>query len=271
MVPFNAPTVVFDGVSPEGFRESFAPTSFDRLISAGTLSPVLIVGHNRSGLPLASVSGGNMSLKKTSDGIRFQAELSDTSHTANDVADAVRRGDLQGVSLSFSVSPGGDRWSIKDGIESRVVTSVATCPELSLTPFPCYDTATVAIRAVANLSTESRARLQRASAIAQDIRSGRKVSAENKALLAQALEHLTAASDHVTTVFNADHPSGNWEGENFGGADGAKGGSGTGASVAGFSSGGDNSGSRSVLSLERDLLRMRGGRRPRWRDSKRAA
>ena len=118
----------------------------DRGAFAATLKSgrgvVLLLGHNQSGLPLASTSSGTLRLEEDGRGLRFAADLPD-SPSGRDLAEAIRRGDLRGMSFGFGVKR--DRWSADSS--GRTVRSLLEVDlfEVSAVAFPAYPSTSVSI------------------------------------------------------------------------------------------------------------------------------
>ena len=118
----------------------------DRGAFAATLKSgrgvVLLLGHNQSGLPLASTSAGTLRLEEDGRGLRFAADLPD-SPSGRDLAEAIRRGDLRGMSFGFGVKR--DRWSADSS--GRTVRSLLEVDlfEVSAVAFPAYPSTSVSI------------------------------------------------------------------------------------------------------------------------------
>ena len=118
----------------------------DRGAFAATLKSgrgvVLLLGHNQSGLPLASTSSGTLRLEEDGRGLRFAADLPD-SPSGRDLAEAIRRGDLRGMSFGFGVKR--DRWSADSS--GRTVRSLLEVDlfEVSAVAFPAYPSTSVRI------------------------------------------------------------------------------------------------------------------------------
>lgn len=99
----------------------------------------LLVGHDATRIPLARTPK-TMSLKLDDDGLTFEASLPDTE-AGKEAFEAVRRGDLRGMSYCFTVPNGGDSY---DPItNTRRIKQIAKVYEMSLTAFPAYEATTV--------------------------------------------------------------------------------------------------------------------------------
>ena len=95
-VPYNQFSSVIHGEQPRPFRER---------IKRGALtwdeSTSMFVQNDRTGVPLARVGAGTLSLSDTSAGVMFKANI---PTARQDVVEALARGDLDGsVSIGFIV------------------------------------------------------------------------------------------------------------------------------------------------------------------------
>ena len=130
-VPFDVPTRVNDwqGV----YTETFAPTAFNKTIKE---QRVKLLAHHDTRMLL----GGFPKLTPTDAGLEIEASIART-RDGDDVLELVRVGALDSFSVGFSTVKGGDDWS--DDM-SEVVRREVRLHEVSLVPFPAYETALVA-------------------------------------------------------------------------------------------------------------------------------
>lgn len=99
----------------------------------------LLVGHDASRIPLARTPK-TMNLQLDADGLTFEAQLPDTE-AGREAFEAVRRGDLRGMSYCFTVPKGGDYYDVSTN--TRTIRQIAKVYETSLTAFPAYEATTV--------------------------------------------------------------------------------------------------------------------------------
>lgn len=103
----------------------------------------LLYNHADERVPLAR-SGKTMRLEVTERGLHMLASLASDNQTATEVYSAVRRGDLSGMSFSFTVPDGGSRY---DGAtNTRHITKIQRIYEVSVCPFPAYNQTSVEAR-----------------------------------------------------------------------------------------------------------------------------
>jgi HK97 family phage prohead protease len=122
------------------FREVIAPGAFKRTLA--TDNPVfLLINHDMEGLPLASTRSGTLTLTEDEVGLRMDAELDPMNPRAQELASALRRGDVDKMSFAFTVAEDGDIRS--EGL--RTLTDLDLY-EVSVVTLPAYDSTTVGMR-----------------------------------------------------------------------------------------------------------------------------
>lgn len=122
------------------FREVIAPGAFKR--SLGTENPVfLLVNHDTESLPLASTRSGTLKLNEDEVGLRMEADLDPSNPRAQELASALRRGDVDKMSFAFTVNAGGE--VREEGL--RTLTDLDLY-EVSVVTLPAYDSTSVGMR-----------------------------------------------------------------------------------------------------------------------------
>lgn len=101
----------------------------------------LLVGHDASRIPLARTPK-TMSLQVDAEGLTIRAILPDTE-AGKAAYEAVKRGDLRGMSYAFTVPEGGDSYDPKTN--TRTIKKITKVLECSLTAFPAYESTTVSV------------------------------------------------------------------------------------------------------------------------------
>lgn len=136
-IVYDEPTVIND---PAGeYIEIIQRGALD----GADLSDVrLFYGHDLTKVPLARTPR-TMQLEVTPAGLQMRAALADTTD-ARTVYEAVKRGDLSGMSFAFKVAAGGDRYD--PVTNTRTITKIAKVLECSVVAFPAYPTASVEAR-----------------------------------------------------------------------------------------------------------------------------
>ncbi len=122
--------------------ERILPSALD---ATKGLDDLLLVWSHDSSTPLAR-TGAGLTIRKTSQGLEFDAELADTS-AARDVHELIRSGISRGCSFSFRLARNGDTAEFRGGQEYRTVTDIDTIYELTLTATPAYTTTSAVARA----------------------------------------------------------------------------------------------------------------------------
>lgn len=149
---FSGYAAVFNSPSePLPFTEQIAPGAFRKSLRAR--NDIKFLWNHDTGEILGSTRAGTMSLVEDSHGLRVEGLLPNTSR-GRDVAELLRRGDIDAMSFGFSVPQGGDSWSA-DGAQ-RTLNSVRL-HEVSLVAFPAYSATagTASVRGLDKVATRS--------------------------------------------------------------------------------------------------------------------
>jgi hypothetical protein len=169
---------VFNDASvPLPFTEFIAPGAFRKTLSE-TPDVRLLINHE--GLPLARTKNDTLRLTEDEIGLRFDAELPDTSE-ARDLWTLIQRGDVDQMSFAFRVI----RQKYNSDRTVRTLTEVSLADgDVSVVTYPAYPTTTV----------EAREHLQ--SAI-QAVKEGREISGESLMVLEGVFEDLSEGHDYI--------------------------------------------------------------------------
>lgn len=132
------------------YRERIAPGAFAETLRAG--DDVKLFYNHDPKWPLARTKSGTLSLKSERAGLRFSAELPDTT-IGNDVRALMERGDLTGE-MSFGFIVEEDSWS-KDRTERLVKR--ARLLELSIVVDAAYPQTASALRCAQDHGQRTRA------------------------------------------------------------------------------------------------------------------
>lgn len=158
-IVFDTPTQIR---TPDG--------EYTEIIAAGALDSCdlsdsrLLWAHDAERVPLARTPK-TMQFTVDSQGLHMVATLPDTEE-ARAVYQAVKRGDVSGMSFAFVVAPGGDEWSA-DGT-TRTITKIDKVLEVSAVNFPAYPQTSIEAR-TARQSVRSRAAARRNAIIMANI------------------------------------------------------------------------------------------------------
>lgn len=128
--------IVFNSRSVDlgGFVEILAPSMVDRTFAEGI--DVVQLAHHNTEQPLARLSRGTLTIKKTMRGLENSFQTIDTSHGTNMQKD-VEAGNVRSQSFGFAVAPDGDDWEVVGDEVLRTVRD-ARIYELSGVVWPAY-------------------------------------------------------------------------------------------------------------------------------------
>ena len=111
----------------------------------------LLYNHDLNKVPLARTPK-TMQLAVGPAGLSFRAALPETAE-ARAVYEAVKRGDLTGMSFAFKVPEGGDTYD--PATNTRVITRIEKVLECSVVPFPAYPSTSVEARGAQSASLKT--------------------------------------------------------------------------------------------------------------------
>lgn len=138
-IVFDQPTTIHD---PAG--------EYIEIIRSGALDDAelsdsrLLYNHDLSKVPLARTPK-TMQFTVNEAGLQMRAELPNTED-AKSVYEAVKRGDLSGMSFAFKVPEGGDFYD--PATNTRTINKISKVYEVSIVPFPAYPQTSVEARKV---------------------------------------------------------------------------------------------------------------------------
>ncbi len=126
-----------------GFREYIAPGAFDGRLEDDVR---FLVNHDAN-LILARTTNGTLRLSVDEKGLRYEADLPNTS-TARDLMELLKNGTISQSSFAFTVED--DSWELKDGMNIRTINRVSQLYDVSSVTYPAYNdaTSTVALRSM---------------------------------------------------------------------------------------------------------------------------
>ena len=135
-IVFDTPTTIHDLVGD--YIEIIKRGALD----GADLSDVrLLVNHDADRIPLARVPK-TMTLSVDDEGLTFKANLPNTE-AGKEAYEAVRRGDLTGMSFAFKVPDDGDIYDAKTN--TRTITKIEKVYECSLVNYPAYESTYVSV------------------------------------------------------------------------------------------------------------------------------
>jgi HK97 family phage prohead protease len=114
------------------FTETIAPGAFRASLNAGR-DILALVDHDPARV-LARTRSGTLRLAEDSRGLAFDLDLPATT-AGNDVLALAERGDLGGMSFSFTVLKGGEEWRG----DKRTLTSVTLHEISAVAAWPAYE------------------------------------------------------------------------------------------------------------------------------------
>ena len=126
-----------------GFREYIAPGAFDGRLEDDVR---FLVNHDAN-LILARTTNGTLRLSVDEKGLRYEADLPNTS-TARDLMELLKNGTISQSSFAFTVED--DSWELKDGMNIRTINKVSQLYDVSSVTYPAYNSASssVALRSM---------------------------------------------------------------------------------------------------------------------------
>ena len=139
------------------FREKLAPGCFDESLASERDIPATI-DHDFNRI-LGRTRSKTLALISDQDRLRAEVQFSAYSY-AQDLKEAIKRQDLQGMSFMFDVRE--DLWEFKEGVSCRTVIK-ADIYEVSFVFSPAYESTTVGMRGAPialPIAGEERARKQ---------------------------------------------------------------------------------------------------------------
>ena len=185
---FSGYAAVFNSPSePLPFTEQIAPGAFRKSLRAR--NDIKFLWNHDTGEILGSTRAGTLTLKEDNYGLRVEGMLPNTSR-GRDVAELLRRGDVDAMSFGFSVPQGGDSWSA-DGTQ-RTLNSVRL-HEISLVAFPAYaaTAGTASVRGLDKVATRAEVDADALADALLKIEDGQEISAEEKEILSKVLDELS--------------------------------------------------------------------------------
>lgn len=211
---FTGYAALFDSPSePLPFTERIAKGAFKR--SLRSRNDIKFLWNHDSGEILGSTRARTMTLSEDDRGLKVEGMLPNTSR-GRDVAELLRRGDVDAMSFGFSVPQGGDTWS-NDGSE-RTLKSVRL-HEVSVVAWPAY-TATAGTVSVRKFEETAKRADVSAEALADalgKIEDGLNITSEEQEMLSRVIDTLAPeavaeAVDEVEVELEAEQvPTGNLE------------------------------------------------------------
>lgn len=136
-IVFNTPTTINDPMGQ--YTEIIKRNALDGVDLTDTR---LLVNHDYNKIPLAKTPK-TMELWTDDKGLQMRAILPDTEE-ARSVYTAVKRGDMTGMSFSFTTDGDGSHYDVEK--RTRTISRINKLYECSIVNFPAYQTTSVEAR-----------------------------------------------------------------------------------------------------------------------------
>ena len=185
---FSGYAAVFDSPSePLPFIERIQRGAFRK--SLRSRNDVKFLWNHDAGEILGSTRAKTLNLYEDERGLRVEGILPNTSR-GRDVAELLKRGDVDSMSFGFSVPQGGDSWNA-DGSE-RTLKSVRL-HEVSLVAWPAYTATagTVAVRGIDKVAERANVDADALADALLKIEDGQEITSDEKVMLSRVIEKLS--------------------------------------------------------------------------------
>jgi HK97 family phage prohead protease len=199
---FSGYAALFDSPSaPLPFTERIAPGAFKR--SLRSKNNIFMFYNHDSGQVLASTRAGTMTLSEDGRGLKVDAQLANTN-AGRDVAELLRRGDLDSMSFGFSVPSGGDSWN-EDGTE-RTLNSVRLF-EVSVVAMPAYPETSgkALVRGIDKIALRADVDADALADALVKLETGEDISEDDKSLLSKVIDTLSPSAEEEKTEETEDN------------------------------------------------------------------
>lgn len=191
---FSGYAAVFNSASqPLPFTEVIAPGAFRTTLKAR--NDIKFLWNHDAGEILGSTRAGTLTLTEDNYGLKVDGLLPNTSR-GRDVAELLRRGDVDAMSFGFSVPQGGDEWSA-DGSQ-RTLRSVRL-HEVSVVAWPAYTATagTVSVRSLDKVATRSGVDADALADALLKLEEGNDLTPDEGRLITQAVDSLIPSVEEV--------------------------------------------------------------------------
>lgn len=189
---FSGYAALFDSPSePLPFIERIKPGAFRK--SLRSRNDIKFLWNHDAGEILGSTRAKTLKLYEDERGLRVEGTLPNTSR-GRDVAELLKRGDVDSMSFGFSVPAGGDSWN-EDGSE-RTLKSVRL-HEVSLVAWPAYTatSGTVAVRGIDKLAERANVDADALADALLKLEDGQEISTDDRNLLEKVIDELAPKAD----------------------------------------------------------------------------
>lgn len=190
---FSGYAAVFDSPSePLPFIERIERGAFRNSLKKARNDIKFLWNHD-AGEILGSTRAKTLNLYEDERGLRVEGTLPNTSR-GRDVAELLKRGDVDSMSFGFSVPTGGDSWN-SDGSE-RTLKSVRL-HEVSLVAFPAYPgTAGLqSVRGIEKVAERADVDADQLADALLKIEDGQDITADEKVMLSRVIDKLAPEAE----------------------------------------------------------------------------
>lgn len=141
---FNQRTLI--GSPKYGFYESIKEGAFSDVMGDDVRC---LINHNQNYI-IGRTKSKTLEISVDEKGLKFRCKLPKRSY-ADDLADAISSGDVDGCSFSFQVKSQEWRWATKEGeIDERVITKFSKLLDVAPVTYPAYQGTSVSKRSMAD-------------------------------------------------------------------------------------------------------------------------
>lgn len=181
-----------------GFTERIAPGAFTRSLKSHGWDVKLLANHD-PGRVLGSTRAKTLRLVEDERGLRVEATLPDNTD-GRDIAESIRRGDIDAMSFGFTTQPQGDTWSA-DG-KTRTLTDVKLY-EVSIVAWPAYPS-TGGTTSVRSLATRSDINAEELQGAIDALVTAESLTPEQAALINNVVEQLVIKNETAMPEVEAE-------------------------------------------------------------------
>jgi HK97 family phage prohead protease len=186
---FRGYAAVFNSDSePLPFIERIAPGAFDKTLRSRN-NVKMYLNHD-STLVLASTRAKTLRLTVDGKGLLSDADLPNTSY-ARDLAELIKRGDVDSMSFGFSVPRGGDRWN--DEGTQRELREVRLHEVSVVTGFPAYKATTASLRSIDALAQATGMNADKLAEALTMLENGKELNDDYAQMLSETIDKLRVA------------------------------------------------------------------------------
>ena len=185
---FRGYAAVFNSDSePLPFIERIMPGAFDKTLKSRN-NVKMYLNHD-STLVLGSTRAKTLRLAVDQKGLMADADLPNTTY-ARDLAELMKRGDVDSMSFGFSVPRNGDSWS-EDGMR-RELREVRLHEVSVVTGFPAYKATSASLRSIDTLAEVTGMDADKLAEALTTLENGAQLNDEQAQLLSETVSKLRA-------------------------------------------------------------------------------